>query len=128
MLFPAIGIGLLLAAIISTVLTARFINDASILEGKVIRLRAGGAHPVIQFQPPGEQLIEFSSSGFIDYAVGDPVTVLYLKDAQTPAGFHAKINTPGALWVESIVMALLGGGFIINGSYTRCSDKPQRPQ
>lgn len=126
-LFPYIGLGLLLAAILSTVLTSRFINDASKLEGKVIRLNAGGAHPVIQFQPPGEQPVKFSGSGFINYAVGDSVTVLYLKDAQTPAGFHAKIDTPGALWDGSIALTLLGGGFIIGGLYTRYLYKPQKP-
>jgi hypothetical protein len=59
-LFPMIGAGLLLVAIASIPFTYSFINRASRAEGKVVRLSAGGAHPVIQFVPAGEAAVEFS--------------------------------------------------------------------
>lgn len=122
-LFPILGTGLLLASIISTILTFRFIDEAERIAGKVVRLNAGGAHPVIEFKPQGEGVLRHYGSGFIYYAVGDSVTVLYLKDPQSPAGFQARIDTPGALWDGTLVFIWLGGGLIVGGLYTKRSTK-----
>lgn len=123
-LFPIIGAGLLLAAIVSIPFTYSFINRASRAEGKVVKLSAGGAHPVIQFVPAGEAAVEFSGNGFINYKVDDKVTVLYLKDAQSPSGFQATIDTPGALWSTQLMLTWIGTGFVIGGLYTKYLHKP----
>jgi hypothetical protein len=123
-LFPIIGLGLLLCAIASAISTQHFIKSASRAEGKVIKLYAGGAHPEIRFVPAGEPAIEFSGHGFIDYAVGDKVNVLYLKDPQTPAGYQIQIDTPGALWSSTSLFTYLGISFVIGGLYTKHIYKP----
>jgi hypothetical protein len=125
-LFPVIGGGLLLVAIVSTPFTYSFINRASRAEGKVVRLDAGGGHPVIQFVPAGEAAIEFSESGFINYKVDDKVTVLYLKDAQNPSGFQTAIDTPGVLWFTPLLLTWIGMAFILGGLYTKYLYKPQQ--
>lgn len=124
-LFPILGVGLLLGAGIAALMTHRFITLASRAEGEVIRLDAGGAHPVIRFAPPGKAAIEFSTSGYIYYAVGDRVTVLYLEDAQNPSITWAKIDTPGALWFEEIHLVGLGAAMTIAGLYNRHLHKRQ---
>ncbi|MEM9091416.1 MAG: DUF3592 domain-containing protein [Cyanobacteria bacterium P01_F01_bin.53] len=124
-LFPVIGAGLLLIAVVSTAFTYRFINMASRAEGKVVKLNAGGAHPVIRFVPVGEEEeVEFSGSGFINYSVDDKVSVLYLKDAQNPSGFQTNIDTPGALWAAPLGFTWIGMGFVIGGLYTKHLYKP----
>lgn len=124
-LFPVIGIGLLLAAVVSTTFIYRFINMASRAEGKVVKLNAGGAHPVIRFVPVGEAAVEFSGDGFINYKVDDKVSVLYLKDAQNPSGYQTNIDTPGALWDAPLVFTWIGTSFIIGGLYTKHLYQPQ---
>lgn len=118
-LFPILGVVLLLGAGLEGLVTYRFITLASRAEGKVVRLNAGGAHPVVQFTAVGEAAIEFSDSGYINYAVGDRVTVLYLKDAQNPSIPWAKIDTPGALWFEEIGLVGLGAAMMGGGLYQR---------
>jgi len=119
-IFPIIGVLLLVGSIVSATFTYRFISTASRAEGKVVKLNAGGAHPSIEFIPSSQKtVIEFSGSGFIDYAVGDKVTVLYLKDEIYPSGFKTNIDNPGALWFETSMFLWLGAGFIIGGLYTR---------
>ncbi|MBE9141272.1 DUF3592 domain-containing protein [Nodosilinea sp. LEGE 07088] len=124
-LFPMIGAGLLAGAVISFASTYQFSQRALRVEGKVIRLDAGGAHPVVQIVLPGGKSVEFSTSGWINYAVGDRVAVLYLQDAQYPSGFKANIDTPGALWFGESVLTWVGGGFVIGGLYTKYLYKPQ---
>lgn len=125
-LFPIIGAGLLLVAVVSTACIYYFVNMASRAEGKVIRLSAGGAHPVIQFVPAGEAAVEFSGSGFINYSVDDKVTVLYLKDAQHPSGFQTNIDTPGALWSTPLILTWIGTSFVISGLHTKHLYKPRQ--
>ena len=123
-LFPVIGAGLLLAAVVSTAFTYRFINMASRAEGTVVKLNAGGAHPVIRFVPVGEAAVEFLGSGFINYNIDDKVPVLYLKDAQNPSGFQTNIDTPGALWDAPLGFTWIGTGFVVGGLYTKHLYKP----
>jgi hypothetical protein len=124
-LFPILGVVLLLGASIEALMTHRFITLASRAEGEVVRLNAGGAHPVVRFAPAGKAVIEFSTSGYINYAVGDRVTVLYLKDAQDPSMTWAKIDTPGALWFEEIHLVGLGAAMTLAGLYNRHLHKSQ---
>ena len=126
LLFPIIGVGLLLGAAVETSFTYRFTKTALRAEGEVVKLNAGGAHPVIRFIPVGEKAVEFSGDGFINYAVGDKVTVLYLKDPQSPSGFQYNIDTPGALWFAPLGLTWLGVGFIVGGFYVKYMYKPQQ--
>lgn len=123
-LFPVIGVGLLLAAVVSIASTYRFINVASRAEGTVVKLNAGGAHPVIRFVPVGEAAVEFSGSGFINYSVNDKVSVLYMKDSQNPSGFQTNIDTLGALWAIPLGFTWIGTCFIIGGLYTKHLHRP----
>lgn len=122
-LFPILGVVLLLGAGLEGLVTYRFITLASRAEGKVVRLNASGAHPVVQFTPAGGAATEFSDSGYINYAVGDQVTVLYLKDTQNPSIPWTKIDTPGALWSEEITLVGLGAAMMIVGLYNRHQHK-----
>ncbi|MFM7424917.1 MAG: DUF3592 domain-containing protein [Elainella sp.] len=96
-------------------MTSRFIQTTSRTEGEVVRLRAGGAHPVVRFSPGDSKSVEFSTSGLINYSVGDRVTVLYLPDAQHPSGFRTNIDAAGALWFPTLLLAGLGGGLALAG-------------
>jgi hypothetical protein len=121
--FPIVGVLLLIGAIFAAVTTDRFIRSATRAEGEVIRLNAGGAHPEIRFVPPGEAPVQFSGQGFIKYAVGDAVTVLYRKDSQSPPGYQTQIDTPGALWASAGMLTWLGVSLVIGGWYTKSTVK-----
>jgi hypothetical protein len=123
--FPILGAGLLLGAVVSAPFTYRFIESASRADGEVIRLDAGGAHPVIRFVPAGATAIDFSGHGWINYAVGDKVTMLYLKDAENPTGLQMNIDTPGALWFDQSILTWLGICLTIGGLYTKHVYKSQ---
>jgi hypothetical protein len=118
-LFPIIGAMILLLAIFSTVYTFLFINIASRAEGKVVRLAAGGAHPVIQFMSDEKRSVEFSESGLVYYAVGDKVTVLYLKKDLQNNIFEPTIDTPGALWFTPFFLTFMGGIFLALGLFVK---------
>ena len=119
-IFPIIGGGLLIGSVVSATFTYQFISIASRAEGKVVKLNAGGAHPSIKFTPSSEKIaIEFSGSGYINYAVGDKVTVLYLKNDTYPSRFQTNIDNPGALWFGTAILSFLGMSFAIAGLYTR---------
>jgi hypothetical protein len=122
-IFPILGAGLLLGAVVSAPFTYHFTQIAARAEGEVIRLDAGGAHPVIRFVPVGADVIEFSGHGWINYAVGDKVTMLYLKDIENPTGFQMNIDTPGALWFDQFVSIWLGTIFMIGGLYMKSINK-----
>jgi hypothetical protein len=117
-LFPILGAGLLAGALVATVLTDRFIQGAFRGTGTVVRLNAGGAHPVVQFIPEGRAAVEFATSGWINYRVGDRVSVLYRMD-QSPMGFQARIDTPGDLYSFPSLLTGLGVGFILGGYFTK---------
>jgi hypothetical protein len=121
-LFPVIGVVLSIGAIVSGILTYRFIQMASRAEGTVIKLNAGRAHPEIQFLPAGEsQVVKFSGSGAIDLGVGDKVGVLYIKDPALPSGYSYSVDTPGSLWFGTGILTFLGTTFSIVGWQTRRS-------
>lgn len=113
-------------AAVSAGFTYRFTQTAEKAEGKIVRLNAGGAHPVVQFRPVGEKVAEFSDSGFVDFAVGDSVTVLYLKDTQSPLGFQTRIDTAGVLWAEPIAFTWIGGGLLVGRLWIKRRDQSQQ--
>jgi hypothetical protein len=117
--FPILGAGLLILAIASAAFTYRFIQAASRTEGEVVKLSPSRAHPTIRFTPAGEPSTEFSGSGFINYGVGDRLTVLYVKDPESPSRYQTNIDTPGALWFFPLLLTWLGGGFILGGAYQK---------
>lgn len=127
-LFFTVGAGLLAGSAVSAVLTSRFIQSASRAEGEVVRLSAGGAHPVVRFRPaaePAAKPLEFSTSGLINSSVGDRVTVLYRLDDQWPSGFHANIDSLGTLWFPTALLSGLGGGFAL-ASFWLSRSQPAR--
>jgi hypothetical protein len=120
-LFPVIGVGLLLIAAASIASTYSFIQNASKSEGQVIQLVAGGAHPIVQFTTLGGKVTQFQGAGLIDYAVGDKVTVLYLVNTESPSGIRANIDSPGALWFTPLLLTSLGVAFLGSGLYKKYS-------
>ena len=120
-LFPLIRVALL----VGTVVSVRFINNASRAEGTVIKLNAGRAHSTIEFTPVGESKVEFSGAGWIDYGVGDRVPVLYLKDPESPSGYQINIDTIGALWLNQIVGTCLGISFVLDVLLMKHRFKPK---
>jgi hypothetical protein len=117
--FPVIGSSCLLLAMGTAISTYHFANTASRADGTVVRLFAGGAHPLIRFVPTGtNKAVEFSGNGMINYATGDKVTVLYTKDPLT-ADIRTNIDNPGALWFPSLLAGFLGGIFTIVGLHVR---------
>ncbi len=119
LLFPLIGASLLLGALGASIMTYRFTQTASRAEGQVIKLNAGGAHPEIRFIPQGGNTTEFAGSGFINYALGDRVPVLYQQDAAKSKVTQTAIGTPGSLWFTPGILTWIGGGFVIAGLYQR---------
>lgn len=118
-IFPVVGSSVLLIAMGSAISTYHFANTALRADGTVVRLFAGGAHPLIRFVPTGTtKAVEFPGNGMINYAVGDKVTVLYTKDPLTAAA-QTNIDNPGALWFPSMLLGFLGGIFTIVGFHAR---------
>jgi hypothetical protein len=118
-IFPVVGSSCLLLAIGTAISTYHFANTASRADGTVVRLLAGGAHPLVRFVPAGtNKAVEFSGNGMINYATGDKVTVLYTKDPLT-ADVQTNIDNPGALWFPSLLVGFLGGIFTIIGLHVR---------
>jgi hypothetical protein len=124
MIFPFVGLASVLLATVLAVSTNNFINTASKADGKVVRLTAGGAHPVVQFVPiSGEKPVEFPAGGMINYKVGDQVTVLYVKDSQNSAGLKTNIDNPGALWFLPTIFGSIGGVMTICGLQARAMEE-----
>ena len=111
-LFPLIGVILLVGTAVSVPFKIRFIDAASRAEGTMTKLRTRRAHPRIEFTPVGESKVEFSGVGWIHYRVGDRVPVLYLKDAESPSGYHISVDTIGGLWFEQFMWTWIGISFV----------------
>ena len=120
-LFPLIGVALL----VGTVVSVRFINNASRAEGTVIKLNAGRAHPSIEFTPVGESKVEFSGARWIDYGVGDRVPVLYLKDPESPSGYQINIDTISVLWRDQFAGTWIEIAFVLGGLSMKYGYKPE---
>ena len=107
----AVGLALLVGAVVSALSTRRFIAAASRAEGEVIALSAGGSHPRLRFTTADGQVVTFSGNGLVfGYRVGDHAPVLYLRDrADTTASLAAR----GSLWFLPIMLAFIGLGWLL---------------
>lgn len=96
--FPISGASCLLASIIDVFKNYQFVKEGLRIEGEVITISTS-KQPVIEFLPTGKtKLIEFPSSGFVDYKVGDRVTILHLRDSNP----YFMVDTPSSLLLLKI--------------------------
>ena len=112
-LFIIIGVGLLAGAVAFGTSKRAFIREATIADGVVSRLNAGGSHPQIEFTTASGQRIEYPQGGLIfGYHPGDRVRVLYKHDDPSQS---ACIDAFGALWFTPILLCVLGFPCLIGG-------------
>lgn len=123
LLFGTLGIGLLVAAAVSSLRTLVFVNRAVTTVGVIVDMHeeveqsgrdAGETfhYPVIRFQTSSGAPIQFQSSinSSSDYSVGEQVTVLYAESCPDEATVK-EFTSP---WVLSIIMAAFGAVFTIS--------------
>ena len=117
-----LGIGLLIAAIVTGVEKRGFIHRALSAPGVVTRLNHGGSHPEIEFTAAsGERITYPQGGGIFGYVPGDAVRVLY--SPENPRG-TASIDAFGALWFPQLMLLSLGLGMSIGGG---CLLSPRCP-
>lgn len=124
LLITLIGAGLLLIA--GKVASDRygFLAQATVADGWVSELNAGGAHPQIDFTSAAGERISYPQGGFIfGYQAGQPVRVLY--SPARPAN-SAIIEDPWALWGTPGVLGVLGLLFVISGVPGLIQRRPKR--
>ena len=110
-----VGIGLLTAAGVQAVGVRSFVRGATVADGVVARLNAGGSHPEIEFDTASGQKISYPQGGFIfGYRPGDKVRVLYDRDAPAQT---ARVDAFGALWFVPLLLALLGVASLASARY-----------
>ncbi len=113
LVFAAIGVTLLIAAMIAMVGVQRFRDTAASADGVVERLNAGGSHPQIRFTTDSGASISYAQGGLIfGYRPGDPVRVMYRPDRPQAT---ARLDSIGAMWAMPLLLGLLGSGFAIGG-------------
>lgn len=101
-----IGIGFIVAAIISAHFTHEFLRASIVASGHVVRLNAGGYHPQIEFMTKAGELISYPQGGLITkMIVGEQIDVRYLPDSPMHS---ATIDTFVAIWDMTIVFSFLG--------------------
>lgn len=112
-----IGALMLLSAVMNAWSTHRFIKSARRANGVVKELSHGPAHPLIEFHLPSGEAHEFPANGWISYAKGNSVQVLYaLDDEGLP---DARLNDGGDLWYAAVSRSGLGLVFLIVGVVIR---------
>jgi len=123
-LFVLVGAGMLIGAIGWHSSTRHFLARASRAHGTVVALLQHHSSnssnnssitysPVVRFND-GSQDVQFNSSSSSNppsYNIGETVPVLYL--ASNP--YNAKIDSFFALWGGSLILAVLGGAFLLVG-------------
>lgn len=111
--FLLAGVVLLAAGGVTALDRSAFVRHASVADGVVAALNAGGSHPQIAFKTASGREVSYPQGGWIfGYAVGQRVRVLY--DADAP-GQSAVIDDFGALWGTPIFLGLLGAVFTVGG-------------
>lgn len=119
--FAVAGICLLLGALFAYRSTSAFLAESVKAEGTVVDFvpsRSDNSityRPVVQFTGQSGEEIEFVSSAGSNppgYSAGQTVEVLYRPDDPQ----HATINGFFSLWGASVILALLGGPFLLIGS------------
>ncbi|KAF1029172.1 MAG: hypothetical protein GAK40_00622 [Burkholderia plantarii] len=104
-----IGIGFLVAAAWTAVLTNDFIHAATIVPGTVVKLNAGGSHPEIAFVTTAGERVSYAQGGWIwGMKVGDAVRVRYLPEAPS---ITARLDRIGATWASTLFLLWMGVGF-----------------
>jgi hypothetical protein len=109
--FFVVGVGLLIASVVTGIALRGFISRAVSAPGVVSRLNAGGSHPEIEFTTASGEMISYPQGGLIfGYRPGQKVRVLYAED--NPKG-TAHVNSFGALWFTPLTLFGLGLGLMI---------------
>jgi hypothetical protein len=129
--FLLVGIGLIIAAIVVSIRTVRWISQTKIATGRVIRTEmtvddegSKSWHPVIEFTTDAGERSEFRSfvgGGAGTWKAGDPVEIRY--DPANPQ--KAAINRVMYLFLVPIVLAFLGVIFAGIASYLHFSGAQQ---
>ena len=103
-IFPISSVLALLFSITSAFKSYQFITQGIRIEGKVIDLSVA-KQPVIQFLPNGKtKMIEFRTSGIVNYKVGDRLTILFLKGNNS----SFMVDTPGSLFFDPLSVGMIG--------------------
>lgn len=103
-MFRISGVFCLLFSITSAFKSYQFITQGLRIEGKVIDLSVA-KQPVIKFLPSDKtKVIEFRTSGTVNYKVGDRLTILFLKGNNS----SFMVDTPGSLFSDPLSIGVMG--------------------
>jgi hypothetical protein len=109
----AIGIALLVAASLTAMNTQHFVLSSVVVPGRVVALNAGGSHPKMVFVTRRGERLSYPEGGFIfDMKVGNVVQLRYAEDEPLQS---ATLDKVGTIWFGPVLLALLGGGFLVAG-------------
>ena len=120
-LFPALGLVLLVGALVAYSSTKNFLTTAVIAEGTVIQLVRSTSsdsttyRPVVEFNTQSGTRIEFTSSSGSNppsYSQGETVEVLYQESSPN----QAKINGFFSLWGLPTILGVMGSVFFVIGT------------
>jgi hypothetical protein len=112
-LMLSVGVALVIAASLVALRVRAAVGQASVADGTVVRLNAGGSHPQIEFTASSGQRVSYPQGGLIwGYRTGQHVRVLY--DPQHPA-YSARIDALGTVWFVPVLLAFIGIVFLAVG-------------
>lgn len=122
----AAGAALLIGAVVSAALTARFVARAASAQGTVVALdtrQSGGSRsevtifPIVAYRPAGtaERRFRGEGSGSRQYRVGDRVDVLYLPDPPR----DPRITGVAAVWARAAGLLFAGVLMLMTGLLAR---------
>lgn len=101
----SVGVVLVIAALLIALRVRANVGHASVADGTVARLNAGGSHPQIEFTTSSGQHISYPQGGLIwGYRTGQHVRVLY--DPKHPAD-SARIDAVGVVWFAPALLAFI---------------------
>lgn len=111
--FCIAGLALLGGALAATLATRRLVAQSVVADARVTKLNAGGSHPEIGYTTADGRPRSFAQGGFIfGYKVGDPARVRYRAASPETS---ATLDSFGSLYFGPMLLALIGGGFLIGG-------------
>jgi hypothetical protein len=124
-IFPFSGSLMLLVSLIGIIENCQFIVAGSRIQGDIISI-SGGKHKTIQFLPAGKTKIISAdgSDSSADYKVGSRMTVLCLNKVNYKSSLVCRVDTPGSLWYETVLMGIGGAihlriAFLLRASVER---------
>lgn len=113
-LFVAVGAVLLGTCSVTALGTNRFLREAEVAEGRVVRLNAGPSHPEVAFTTRAGDDVSFPQGGWISgFGPGQRVRVLYLPEDPRRT---ACIDQLGALWAVPVFTGPMGLAFLSIGT------------